>query len=206
MIDLRLDNVGLTLPSGRQLFQIREFTLASGSQLLLRGASGTGKSSLLHLLAGLMLPSQGSITADGVLISDLSDSSRARWRRENVGLIFQKLNLLSHLTVSENVALASSAAQSQAQAIHDVGLSELANERASVLSGGEQQRVAVARVLAQPSRLILADEPTSSLDDGNAAFVINALKRASIGRTLIVVSHDDRLASSFSDIRTLESL
>ena len=122
--------------------------------------------------------------------------------------------MLSHLTVAENVQLSlpsqnrnkNESSKRVAQALARVNIAELSHTRASVLSGGEQQRVAVARVLAQSPSIILADEPTSSLDDENATFVIEALKSAAQGKTLFVVSHDDRLKSAFKDIRTLESL
>ena len=174
--------------------------------MLLRGASGTGKSSLLHLIAGLMRPSSGEIHVDGRDLSSMNDADRALFRRQHLGVIFQKLNLLSHLTVAENIALVSRDAKAIASALARVKMGEMADVRASVLSGGEQQRVAVARVLAQSPDLILADEPTSSLDDENASFVIDALKAAAQGKTFLVVSHDDRLAREFKDIRSLQEL
>jgi putative ABC transport system ATP-binding protein len=179
---------------------------------LLRGASGSGKSSLLHLMAGLMLPTEGTVQVGDRTLNSMNDQERSRLRREHIGLIFQKLNLLSHLTVSENVQLSllglseAEKAKRVAQALARVKITDLAGARASVLSGGEQQRVAVARVLAQSPLMILADEPTSSLDDENAAFVIEALKIAAQGKTLFVASHDDRLTGSFKDIRTLSEL
>lgn len=153
-----------------------------------------------------MLPTEGSVVLDETRLSDLSDSARAKLRRDSIGFIFQKLNLLSHLTVAENVALAGGNEAAVLQALTQIGLAELKSVRASLLSGGEQQRVAVARVLAQAPQIILADEPTSSLDDQNAQFVIEALKKAARGKTLLVVSHDDRLRESFTDIRKLEEL
>ncbi len=179
---------------------------------MLRGASGAGKSTLLHLMAGLMLPTEGAVHVDDRNLNSMNDQERSRLRREHFGLIFQKLNLLTHLTVSENVELSLSGSSREerakrvAQALARVKMAELAQVRASLLSGGEQQRVAVARVLAQGPMVILADEPTSSLDDENAAFVIKALKTAAQGKTLFIASHDDRLKDSFQDIRTLEEL
>jgi ABC-type lipoprotein export system ATPase subunit len=174
--------------------------------VLLRGASGTGKSSLLHLIAGLMAPTKGSVFVGDQNLAELSDSNRASFRRKSVGLIFQKLNLISHLTVAENVSLAGGDADAVATALKSVGLSEMTNVKAALLSGGEQQRVAVARVLAQAPDVILADEPTSSLDDVNAQFVIEALKKAAKGKSLLVVSHDDRLQDQFKDVRLMETL
>lgn len=151
-----------------------------------------------------MRPSTGSVFLGPHELSALSDGARSTLRRDHMGLIFQKLNLLSHLTVTENVALAGG--PDVATALKRVGLAELSEARAAVLSGGEQQRVAVARVLAQKPGIVLADEPTSSLDDKNAAFVIDALKEAARGRTLLVVSHDDRVVRAFSQIVSLEEL
>lgn len=161
-----------------------------------------------------MLPTTGAIHVGDHEITKMTDAERARFRRTNIGLIFQKLNLLSHLTVAENVELALSPnlapaegrAKRVASALARVKLGDRSGERTAVLSGGEQQRVAVARVLAQAPELILADEPTSSLDDENAAFVIEALKSAAQGKTLLVVSHDDRLHQAFKDVRTLGDL
>lgn len=150
-----------------------------------------------------MNPDAGEIRVGERSFASMSDSERSRWRRAHLGLIFQKLNLLSHLTASENVALVGASSDAAHEALKRVRLAEFARERVSNLSGGEQQRVAVARVLAQAPAIILADEPTSSLDDDNAAFVIDALKTAATGRTLLVVSHDDRLTSQFTDRRSL---
>jgi ABC-type lipoprotein export system ATPase subunit len=161
-------------------------------------------------MAGLMLPSEGTVHLGTHELNVMSDVERSQLRRSTLGLIFQKLNLLAHLTVSENVELAMPSSGDKvkrvAEALARVNMTEFAQARTSILSGGEQQRVAVARVLAQAPEIILADEPTSSLDDENAAFVMNALKNAAQGKTLLVVSHDDRLMKSFKDIRTIEDL
>ena len=174
--------------------------------MLLHGASGTGKSSLLHLIAGLMQPTSGDVRVGDRSLSTMSEPERSRLRRSSFGLIFQKLNLLSHLTSAENIALSIFDPARVSWALEQVRMTAFANERVSNLSGGEQQRIAVARVLAQAPEILLADEPTSSLDDENAAFVADALKKAAKGKTLLVVSHDDRLVSRFSDRRSLSDL
>ena len=153
-----------------------------------------------------MSPTKGVITIGENRLADLTDAERALFRRKSIGVIFQKLNLISHLTVAENVALAGGGEAAVKSALAAVGLSLMANVQSSLLSGGEQQRVAVARILAQGPELILADEPTSSLDDANAKFVIDALRKVSEGKTLLVVSHDDRLRREFSDVRQMEDL
>ncbi len=159
-----------------------------------------------------MSPTAGEVHFGERTLSSMNDRERSRLRRQHIGLIFQKLNLLTHLTASENVALAlhhqNRSAQDElvAKALGRVRMTDFASVRTANLSGGEQQRIAVARVLAQKPDIILADEPTSSLDDENARFVIEELKSAAKGKTLLIVSHDDRLASHFKDRRSLADL
>ena len=202
---IRLEKVALDLPgSGRRLFQIPKLEIHSGSKVLIVGPSGHGKTTLLHLMAGLMLPTEGEVYLDEHRLGALSDEARCDIRRGSVGIVFQKLNLLEHLTVRENVLLAlppSSGGDAEAlKALEQVGMKDHADQRSSVLSLGEQQRVAVARVLARRPAITLADEPTSSLDEKNADAVIEALFAASEGRTLVVVSHDQRIRKRFSEI------
>ncbi len=159
-----------------------------------------------------MLPSEGDVFFSGRSFSKMSDSERSQIRRKNIGLIFQKLNLLTHLTPTENVSLAVQTLKDDAtenlvaNALKQVRMDAYAHERTANLSGGEQQRIAVARVLAQNPEIILADEPTSSLDDDNAEFVIDALKTAAKGKTLLVVSHDDRLTKKFTERLSFDQL
>lgn len=171
---------------------------------MIRGASGQGKTTFLHMLAGLFLPTTGRVRIGDQDLTAMTDSERCQLRRRHIGLVFQKLNLLEHLTAAENIMIAGGASaisRSQAFAsLASVQMSERADERASWLSVGEQQRIAVARVLAGRPDILFADEPTSSLDDRNAEFVIQALLGAAKGKTLIVVSHDHRVESSFQTI------
>ena len=189
------------------LFSLKSFEIPSGSRLLIRGPSGAGKTTFLHLIAGLLEPARGAVYVDGKDINQLSEDRLAQYRRDHVALVFQKLNLLNHLTATENVRLAKNvSAESADHVLSQVGLSAKASEFVSKLSLGEQQRVAVARVLASSAQIILADEPTSSLDDKNASDVMKLLITASEGKTLIVVSHDQRIESFFSEIRNFKEL
>jgi putative ABC transport system ATP-binding protein len=193
----------------KPLLRIDERCIGKGARLLIRGPSGTGKTTLLHVTAGLLDPNRGMVSIEGVRIGDLSESERCRWRRESAGLVFQRLNLLGHLTAQENVMLASPGSgisrESAIAALKRLGVDGLANHQAYHLSLGEQQRVAVARVIARSPRLILADEPTSSLDAYNAELVMGALlETAGTDGTLVVATHDERIGSHFSEVWTLE--
>lgn len=188
--------------SVKPLFGLRELSVPPGRKVLIQGPSGQGKTTFLHLLAGLHAPARGRVEIDGQDISRWCEAERARFRRENVGMIFQKLNLFTHLTAGENIELARNSRFGGRAAVESalvrVNLSGRADESAGILSLGEQQRVAVARVLAQSPGLVLADEPTSSLDDENAETVIRAL--LGLESTMIVVSHDHRLRARFDEV------
>jgi len=209
-MQIEIKNAVVTLPvSGRELFSIEHFHVPAGSKILIHGASGKGKTTLLHLMAGLLKPKTGSIKLGGHMLTDLSDDARAKVRREHVGFIFQKLNLIDHLTCEENVRLGRAVVPKDAmdEALRKVGLYERRQELSVKLSLGEQQRVAVARVLASHASVILADEPTSSLDSHNADLVMSALLSAAGSQsTLIVVSHDERLRKRFSRTLHFEDL
>ncbi len=190
------------------LFRLPRLDVPSGGHLLIQGPSGSGKTTLLHLLCGQFLPHAGSIRAGGTELTRLSDSERARFRRRRFGIVFQRAGLIAHLTVLENVlagqapGLVSPAeARDRArEALRAMGLEALASRRAGLLSPGEQQRAAVARVRAASPDVILADEPTSSLDARGAEAVLDALMETAEGRTLVAVSHDPRAASRFGRV------
>lgn len=209
-MQIEIKNAVVTLPvSGRELFSIEHLSLPAGSKLLIHGASGKGKTTLLHLMAGLLKPKTGSVKIGEHTLTDLSDDARAKVRRDHVGFVFQKLNLIDHLTCEENVQLGRTNLTSEVmlEALKKVGLYERRKELSVRLSLGEQQRVAVARVLASNSSVILADEPTSSLDLYNADLVMDALfAAAGAQNTLVVVSHDERLRKRFSRSLPLDDL
>ena len=202
-MQIELSKVKVEIPqTKRELFKLDRLDLPKASQLLVHGASGKGKTTLLHLMAGLFLPSEGTVTLGKHQLNTLSDEQRALIRRQHIGFIFQKLNLIDYLTAEENVRLAlpksGTTAATITNALKQVGMADRARDLCGRLSLGEQQRVAVARVLAARPSVILADEPTSSLVAKNADAVMDALVEAAGNTsTLVIVSHDDRIRSRF---------
>lgn len=157
--------------------------LAAGEYIAIMGESGSGKSTLLNLIAGLDSPDAGRITLDGRELGSLDDAARTRLRRARMGFVFQAFHLLPHLSVERNVALplalngsdGREAAERVRELLSAVGMSDRANASPSQLSGGEMQRVAVARALAHRPAIVLADEPTGNLDADSAAEVLELL-------------------------------
>lgn len=191
-------------PAG-PLLQFADVTLPQGAALLLRGDSGAGKSTWLALVAGLLTPAQGGVTVAGQALGAMAPATRDAWRARALGFLPQKLHLSEALTVAQNLGLAYFAAglpQDTAAiqaALAALGVEELAARRPGQLSGGQAQRVALARaVLLKPS-VILADEPTASLDDRAAAAALQLLRDAAArcGATLVIATHDRRTAQAF---------
>jgi putative ABC transport system ATP-binding protein len=178
------------------------FAVVQGEALAIVGASGSGKSTLLGLLAGLDLPSSGRITLAGEDLTALDEDGRARLRGEKVGFVFQNFQLLDGLTALENVMLPlelSGRADARAQAealLQRVGLGARLTHYPKQLSGGEQQRVAMARAFVTRPAVLFADEPTGNLDTRTGALIIDLLfdLNKEHGTTLILVTHDERLA------------
>ncbi len=174
-----------------------------GHSLAITGPSGCGKSTLLSMIGGLEAPSEGRVSIDGRLISELPEKDRARLRREQLGFVFQSHNLQPFLTAVENVSLALAlnsnvdGYERSLELLGNLGLAGATGKYPDQLSGGERQRVAVARALVHRPRLILADEPTGSLDAGNSGAVIDLLLEAQseAGTTLIVITHDAAVAA-----------
>ena len=179
-----------------------EFSVASGESVAVLGASGSGKSTLLGLLAGLDVPSSGTVLLDGTDLFNLNEDARATLRGEMLGFVFQSFQLLPALSALENVMLPlelkriSSARARAETALERVGLAERLHQTPRTLSGGEQQRVALARAFATEPRILFADEPTGNLDSATGEriarllFELNAEHRT----TLILVTHDAALA------------
>jgi putative ABC transport system ATP-binding protein len=175
-----------------------------GEFVAIEGPSGSGKSTLLGLLAGIELPDDGNVTVLGHDLARLSAAERARLRQRRVGMIFQAFGLLASLSAGENVALPLALAgqpetERRARAaaeLEEVGLGGAIDARIDELSGGERQRVAVARALAIDPAIILADEPTGSLDEGQGSVVLDLLTRAVAqrGAALVLVTHDPSTA------------
>ncbi len=194
----------------REVLRLDDWTVPGGGHALVLGPSGSGKTTLLHVLAGLLRPSAGALSIFDEDILRLSGNALDRWRGRNVGIVLQALHLVSHLTVRANIRLAQYLArlpQDDAavdRALAALGLGDKAERRPHELSQGEQQRVAVARAVVNGPKLLLADEPTSSLDDAAAeravALLMGEAERA--GATLVVVTHDARVKKRFR--QTLE--
>ena len=179
------------------------FTIEKNEFISLVGPSGSGKSTLIYLLGALDKPTNGSIKVFGIDITRLNGSEILRWRRRNVGIIFQFFHLIPTLTALENVVLAAELAgipkeervHKARELLEFVGLGDKVNRFPSELSGGEQQRVAIARALAGDPDLILADEPTANLDYSNKIKIVELLKRAKdLGKTVVFATHDVELA------------
>jgi putative ABC transport system ATP-binding protein len=187
----------------RVLFKISSLSIQNGEKVLIKGASGKGKTTFLHLIAGLFLPTKGSVHIGTHNITSFDDNERSLFRRQHIGMIFQKLNLLDHLTAYENVELSllnKNSSEKILAALKAVGLNDRKNQKTALMSLGEQQRVAIARGLVGNYSIILADEPTSSLDEKNALEVTRLLLDACSEKTLIVVSHDQRIEKFFNHV------
>lgn len=179
------------------------FQCVPGTVTTLTGSSGSGKSTLLNCLGGLIQPSAGSITVAGQEITKLGSRGLLKFRRSTVGYLFQDYALVPDKTVYNNIALAMGWFRPRKnlidEALNTVGLSRYGNRLVFELSGGEQQRVALTRLLLKRPPLILADEPTGALDEANSIVVLNHLKQMTIdGATVIVATHDP-LVMSYAD-------
>jgi putative ABC transport system ATP-binding protein len=189
------------------------FSMESGDTVAIVGPSGSGKTTLLQLLAALEHPSQGQISLDKQILSQLTPDELADFRRDNMGIVFQSFHLIDSLTALANAALpldiaGKSDATKQAQSMLErVGLGHRTHHYPQQLSGGEQQRVAIARALVHGPRLILADEPTGNLDEKTGKTVADLLfgLHAQSNSTLVLVTHDMRLAQRCKRLFWLES-
>ena len=175
--------------------------LEAGQTLALTGESGSGKSTILHISAGLEVPDGGSLHLEGVEINGLGEAERANLRRSEIGIVFQQFNLIPSLTVEANIGFQASLAGRrdktfESELVEELGLSDQLKQYPESLSGGQQQRVAIARALAVRPKLLLADEPTGNLDESTASAVLTAMLDL-VGRTgaaLMVVTHSAALA------------
>ena len=202
MAIVQFENVTKTYTSGdHELKALNEvsFTLDEGKFVVILGPSGAGKSTLLNLLGGLDSPSEGKITVGGRDISTLSDNELADYRAETVGFVFQFYNLIPTLTVYENVELVSEISKNSLDAkqmIAEVGLSDHLHNFPSELSGGEQQRISIARALAKNPKILLCDEPTGALDSETGVMVLKLLlsMARNYGKTIVIVTHNQSIA------------
>ncbi len=190
-----------------------DFSVAAGESVAILGASGSGKSTLLSIMAGLDTPSEGRVSLAGQDIFEMTEDERAAWRGQHLGFVFQNFQLMGHLTALENVMLPLELAGTQNAAslaksiLTQVGLSERLRHFPKVLSGGEQQRVALARAFVVDPQLLLADEPTGSLDAQTGESIMDLMLSMNKARntTLILVTHDQKLAQRCDRTLTLEA-
>ncbi|MHC4778122.1 MAG: ABC transporter ATP-binding protein [Planctomycetota bacterium] len=188
-----------------KVLDIPEWSVDKGEQVAISGPSGSGKSTLINVISGLLSPTAGSVQVAGTELTALGEAERDRFRARTIGYIFQNFNLLQGYTALENVLLGLTFSSRKVdrgaarELLAAVGLSQRMTHYPSELSIGEQQRVAIARALAKKPELLLADEPTGSLDPLHTADVVAKLREISrdFGCTLIVVSHEEEVVSSF---------
>ena len=185
-------------------FNYSDINLKNGENLLILGDSGIGKTTLLHILSGLLKTNSGSIELFGKEITQFSSFQLDRFRRDNIGVVFQKPHFINSLTVKENLQLAQYIANKKDKkridnVLKNLNIFEKLNKKINELSQGEKQRVSIALAIVNSPKLILADEPTSSLDDDNTFNVIKLLKKqaSDFGAQLIVITHDKRLKQHF---------
>ena len=176
------------------------FELVEGEWTSIMGPSGSGKTTLLNIIGCLDHATSGSITVDGTEINSLSVKKLTKFRRENIGFIFQQFHLVPYLTALENVMLSQyfhsiTVEKEAAEALERVGLGKRVDHLPAQLSGGEQQRVAVARALINEPKILLADEPTGNLDSKNGKLVLELLQELNKeGNTIVMITHDKKIA------------
>jgi ABC-type lipoprotein export system ATPase subunit len=194
-----------------QTFIMPDLFCQAGSTILVTGNSGKGKTTYLHILAGLLQPNSGEIVIDNKEITHLKGSKADKFRGKNIGVVFQKSHFIASLSVLENLEMASWLATGKKHKIRakellqKLDIAEQANKLPSQLSVGQQQRVSIARALMNEPKVLLADEPTSSLDDKNADNVIELLETLSkeYKTALIIVTHDNRIKEKFTNQITM---
>lgn len=196
---------------GTPVSSLPDLDLGPGQSCLLKGRSGSGKTTILHTIGGLLRPISGSVKVGEHKVDEMSEAERDRFRGQKIGIVFQTLHLIKSLTILQNIMLAPAMAntlQNSEQALlllDKLGIKDLADKPATSLSQGQAQRVAIARAIINEPAIILADEPTSSLDDESCTQTITLLHNLSreAKAVLIVSSHDARISSSFSQTITL---
>jgi putative ABC transport system ATP-binding protein len=212
---VRLDRVTKDYSEGRELRHVltdASLEVGEGEFVAIRGRSGSGKSTVLNLVAGIDRPSSGEIYVAGTALSQLGSRERTLLRRDHIGFVFQFFNLIPTLSVLENVLLPAELSgrdesRRAADLLERVGLADRAASFPDRLSGGEQQRVAIARALVRDPRLVLADEPTGNLDDATGATVmglLDALTRRA-GKTLLLATHSREVAALADRVVTIDA-
>lgn len=180
-----------------------DLVFETGKSYVLLGASGCGKSTLLNMIAGILSPTTGSIEIDGSVMTDMTQAQRDKFRIEKIGYIFQDFKLIDEMSVADNINIL------RLEGVDTSGIDEILsrleiadkkNKKVKYLSGGEKQRVAIARAIVKSPDIILADEPTGNLNFAIGEEVIKQLTKISAGKTLIAVTHDERLSKYFDCI------
>jgi putative ABC transport system ATP-binding protein len=212
---VRLRRLGKTYSEGaRERVVLRDVdaTIGRGELAVILGRSGSGKSTLLNLISGIDLPTSGEVVVDGVSLTSLSEQDRTLFRRRHIGFVFQFYNLIPTLTVEENLLLplelnGRRGKEAALALLAEVGLADRAASFPDRLSGGEQQRVAVARALVHDPQLVLADEPTGNLDAETGQQVLALLDRLSraAGKTLVMVTHSAEAAGLADRVFSVQS-
>ncbi|MCG8698182.1 MAG: ATP-binding cassette domain-containing protein [Bacteroidales bacterium] len=191
-----------------QNLSFSDISIKEGEQWLLKGKSGSGKTTLIHLLAGILSPTKGSISINGVLLQNLNQPGLDKFRANNVGLIFQKHVFISSITMFQNVLIPQQLTGIEHnkalinQLFEELNISALARKKPNQLSQGELQRFSIARALVNKPKLVIADEPTSSLDDENCLSFIELIKKTckEHDATLLIATHDARIESQLKHI------
>lgn len=215
---LTLENVKKSFlePGGGRLpiLDVRKFEVAAGEHMVLIGRSGSGKTTLLHLIAGISRPDEGLIRIDGVDITRLPEAGRDRFRADKIGYVFQTFNLLPGFSALENVLLGMTFATGRVHPerarhlLERVGLAHRLHHKPAQLSVGEQQRVAVARALANKPKLLLADEPTANIDTRHQKQVVDLIHETCREENvaLVLVTHTPQVAERFDRVEDLENI
>lgn len=195
-------NLAYAYPNGRTL-RFPDLECAEGNVLLITGGSGVGKTTLLHLLAGLLKPSGGEVQVAGTAIQSLKPGAMDAFRGKHIGIIYQQSHFIAALSVKENLLLAGK--DRLMEISQKLGIQSLLHKKPAQLSQGEQQRASITRALIQSPQLLLADEPTASLDDDNCIAVAKLLaaQAAEQKAALLIVTHDNRLKQLFANHITL---
>ena len=216
MLSLTDIKKSFTQPDGQPvpILDVPEFKLAAGEQAVLLGPSGCGKSTLLHIIAGITRPDSGAVELDGIELTRYSEAACDRIRANKIGYVFQTFNLLPAFSALENVLLGMSFASDRqspkraTELLNQVGLGHRLNNKPAALSVGEQQRVAVARALANRPALLLADEPTANVDPQNQRQVVELIRQrcAAENVALLLVTHSHEVATQFDRVEQLTEL
>ncbi|PWJ40908.1 ABC transporter ATP-binding protein [Sediminitomix flava] len=211
---LQTNQLSFSYSKDGQAFHFPDLSLEKGKHLLILGNSGCGKTTFLHLLAGLLSTKEGEVSLDNTNFSSLSGAQMDTFRAQHIGIVFQKPHFLKSLTIKENLETAQFLAKQPTDKaridalLEKLGISHRKNAKVSELSEGEKQRASIALALINKPSLILADEPTASLDDENTQEVIELLKQraAEENASLVIVTHDQRLKTEFPTQLVLHKL